>query len=51
MQVLLFTATLAPTVLPQVVQRITGLAADSPEFLKTYAEQLRRVIARLAEPS
>jgi TetR/AcrR family transcriptional regulator len=50
-QVLLFAATLAPTVLPQVVRRITGLPADSPEFLEAYAEQLRRVIARLAEPS
>ncbi|MEU7612478.1 TetR family transcriptional regulator [Micromonospora sp. NPDC049204] len=49
-QVLLFAATLAPTVLPQVARRMTGLAADSPEFLHAYAEQLRRVIARLAEP-
>ncbi|MFG1840293.1 TetR/AcrR family transcriptional regulator [Micromonospora sp. NPDC049175] len=49
-QVLLFAATLAPTVLPQVARRMTGLAADSPEFLQAYAEQLRRVIARLAEP-
>ena len=50
-QVLFFAATLAPTVLPQVVRRITGLPADSPEFLEAYAEQLRRVLARLAEPS
>jgi TetR/AcrR family transcriptional regulator len=46
-QVLLFAATLAPTVLPQVVRRMTGLAPDSPEFLDAYAEQLRRIIARL----
>jgi AcrR family transcriptional regulator len=48
---ILFAATLAPTVLPQIVRRMTGLPADSPEFLEAYAEQLRRVIARLAEPS
>jgi TetR/AcrR family transcriptional regulator len=45
---MLFAATLAPTALPQIVRRITGLPADSPELLETYAEQLRRVIARLA---
>jgi AcrR family transcriptional regulator len=48
---MLFAATLAPTVLPQIVRRMTGLPADSPEFLEAYDEQLRRVIARLAEPS
>ncbi|WP_212843188.1 TetR/AcrR family transcriptional regulator [Catellatospora sp. IY07-71] len=45
-----FAATLAPTVLPQIVRRVTGLAADSPEFLETYAEQLNRIVARLAVP-
>jgi TetR/AcrR family transcriptional regulator len=49
-QVLLFAAAMAPTVLPQVVHRMTGLAADAPEFLDAYAEQLRRIIARLADP-
>jgi TetR/AcrR family transcriptional regulator len=48
--VLLFGATLAPTVVPQVVRRMTGLPADSAEFLETYADQLRRVMARLAGP-
>ncbi|HLL64218.1 MAG TPA: TetR family transcriptional regulator [Micromonosporaceae bacterium] len=49
-QVLLFAATLVPSVLPQVVRRMTGMAADSPEFLDAYAEQLRHIIARLAKP-
>lgn len=44
---MLFAATLAPTVLPQVVRRVTGLAADSPEFLDTYAEQLSKIMSRL----
>jgi len=47
-QLMLFAAVLAPTVLPQLVRRMTGLSADSPEFLRTYEEQLRHVIARLA---
>jgi AcrR family transcriptional regulator len=50
LQLILFAATLAPTVLPQVVQRMTGLSADSPEFLEIYADQLGRVIARLGSP-
>lgn len=48
---MLFAATLAPIVLPQIVRRTTALPADSPEFLEAYAEQLRRVIARLAGPT
>lgn len=47
--VFLFAATLAPSVLPQIVRRMTGLPADSPEFLERYADQLRAVIARLAD--
>ncbi|MGW9193160.1 TetR/AcrR family transcriptional regulator [Micromonospora chersina] len=43
-----FAATLAPTVLPQVVRRLTGLPADAPEFLDAYAEQLRRMLNHLA---
>lgn len=46
-----FAATMAPTVLPQVVRRLTGLPADSPEFLATYAAQLRRMLGHLAEPA
>ena len=44
-----FAASFAPTVIPQIVRRLTGLAADSPTFQAAYAEQLRRVIERLAD--
>jgi AcrR family transcriptional regulator len=43
----LFAAGMVPTVLPQVVRRMTGLAADSDEFLDTFQEQLRRIIEHL----
>ena len=46
--VMLFAATLAPTLLPQIVRRVTGQPADSPEFLDAYAEQLRRLVTSLA---
>ena len=46
----LFAAALAPTVIPQIARRITGLAADSPQFQTAYAKQLRRVVERLADP-
>lgn len=46
-QLMLFTMILAPTVLPQIARRMTGLPAGSPEFLAAYEEQLRRVIERL----
>ncbi|RBJ00581.1 hypothetical protein DRA43_20895 [Micromonospora provocatoris] len=42
-----FAAAMAPTVLPQVIRRLTGLAADSPEFLDAYAARLRRVLGHL----
>jgi TetR/AcrR family transcriptional regulator len=45
---LFFGATLVPTVLPQVVRRVTGLPADSPEFLEAYAEQLGKIMSMLA---
>jgi TetR/AcrR family transcriptional regulator len=45
----LFAAALAPTVIPQIARRLTGLPADSPEFQAAYAEQLRRVVGRLAD--
>ena len=45
----LFAAALAPTVIPQIARRFTGLSVDSPEFQAAYAEQLRRVVARLAD--
>lgn len=46
---MLFGATFAPTVIPQIVRQLTGLAADSAKFQAAYAEQLRRVVERLAE--
>ena len=46
---LLFAAALAPTVIPQIVRRFTGLDVDSPTFQAAYAEQLRRVVERLAD--
>lgn len=44
----MFSAALAPTVIPQIVRRITGQAADSPEFLDAYADQLRKITEHLA---
>jgi TetR/AcrR family transcriptional regulator len=46
---MLFAAALAPTVIPQIARRLTGLSADSPRFQEAYAEQLRRVVERLAD--
>jgi TetR/AcrR family transcriptional regulator len=46
---ILFGATLVPTVIPQIVRQLTGRPADSPKFQARYAEQLRRVVERLAE--
>jgi TetR/AcrR family transcriptional regulator len=43
----LFAAAFAPTAIPQIVRRITGKQADSPEFLSAYAEQLRRIVEHL----
>ncbi|MFF4880194.1 hypothetical protein [Micromonospora sp. NPDC000668] len=48
---MLFAATLAPTVLPKVVRRVTRLPADSQEFLDTYADQLGKIMAHLAGPT
>ena len=47
-QLVLFTAVMAPAVLPQIVRRLTGRSADSPEFLTEYAGQLTKIIGRLA---
>jgi TetR/AcrR family transcriptional regulator len=44
---MLFMAAMAPTLLPQVVRRITGQEGDAPEFLAAYREQLRRVLGHL----
>jgi hypothetical protein len=44
----LFSAAHAPTLLPHVVERMSGRPADSPTFLDAYCDQLRRVVDRLA---
>lgn len=46
----LFAAAMAPTVLPQVVRRVTGRSAEDPAFLDTYKTQLRQVLAHLTPP-
>ena len=46
---MLFAAALAPTVIPQIASQLTGLSADSAEFQAAYADQLRRVVERLAD--
>jgi TetR/AcrR family transcriptional regulator len=46
---MLFAAALAPTVIPQIARRLTGLSAESPKFQEAYAEQLRRVVERMAD--
>lgn len=49
--VILFAATLAPTMLPQIVRRLTGLDAASPEFVQKYADELGRVLTKLGPVS
>lgn len=46
----LFGAALAPTVLSDLAGDLTGMAADSPEFLDRYRDQLKLLVARLAAP-
>ena len=41
-----FSAALAPTLLPHVVERVTGQVADSSEFLDDYAARLARIVQR-----
>ncbi|NUR69634.1 MAG: TetR/AcrR family transcriptional regulator [Hamadaea sp.] len=43
----MFSATMAPVLLPQITQQLTGLRADTPEFLTAYTEQLRRIVEHL----
>lgn len=45
---LFMSAVSAPVTMPHAVRRIFGLAPDSAEFQEHYAEQLRRVVRRLA---
>ncbi len=40
----------APVVMPQVARELFGADPFSEEFLARYAEQLRRIVARLATP-
>ena len=40
----------APVVMPQVARELFGVDPFSEEFLDRYAEQLRRIVARLATP-
>jgi TetR/AcrR family transcriptional regulator len=42
-------AVAAPVIMPQVARRICGLDPSSPEFEARYADQLKRMIRRLAE--
>jgi AcrR family transcriptional regulator len=44
----MFSAAMAPTLLPQIVRRITGKSAQSPEFIEAYADQLARIAGKLA---
>jgi AcrR family transcriptional regulator len=46
---MLFAAAFAPTVIPQIARRLTGLSVDSATFQDAYADQLRRVVERLAD--
>ncbi len=45
---LLMGAVLTPVAMPQTIERICGVKADSEEFRTRFAEQLRRVAAHLA---
>lgn len=47
---MLMGAVSAPIVMPQLVRSIFGLDPESPDFEEHYADQLRRVIRRLAIP-
>ncbi len=46
--VVLFSAALAPTLLPHAVERASGMAPDSPEFVEAYSHHLARIVERLA---
>lgn len=43
-------AALAPVSIPQVVRRSTGLDPSDEEFERSYAQQLSRLVRRLAQP-
>jgi AcrR family transcriptional regulator len=46
--VLLMCMTSAPVTMPHEIERLCGVRADSPEFARTFLEQLRRVVGHLA---
>ncbi|GIF00474.1 TetR/AcrR family transcriptional regulator [Paractinoplanes rishiriensis] len=47
LQLALFGAALAPTLLAQFAEDFTGLSPDTPEFQERYRDQLSRLISRL----
>jgi AcrR family transcriptional regulator len=47
LQLALFGAALAPTLLAQFAEDFTGLSPDTPEFQERYRDQLERLISRL----
>lgn len=44
-------AVATPVTMPQTIERLTGLSAESPEFRARYAEQLRRIAEHLRQAS
>jgi TetR/AcrR family transcriptional regulator len=50
LQLTLFGAALAPTLLARFAEDFTGRKPDSPEFLTEYRRQLKLLIAHLAKP-
>ncbi|SCE93215.1 DNA-binding transcriptional regulator, AcrR family [Micromonospora viridifaciens] len=49
LQLALFGAAIAPTLLARFAEDFTGLPVDSPEFVERYREQLKRLVAHLAK--
>ncbi|MEU8631720.1 TetR family transcriptional regulator [Amycolatopsis sp. NPDC048633] len=45
--VLLMAAAMAPVTLPHITEGLTRTAADSPEFVRRYADQLARLVEHL----
>ncbi|MEV5572653.1 TetR family transcriptional regulator [Spirillospora sp. NPDC052269] len=48
---IMMAAVAIPTTMPNLVRYVSGMDATSPEFRARYADQLRRVVAHLAEPA
>lgn len=49
-RLVLMAMTAAPVTMPQAVRRVFGLDPESAEFQERYAEQVRRIVRRLAGP-